>query len=104
MALTFTGETAFDVKANNAVVNAMLCTVSTELMVVNDRVADELGGTCGEASPLATDSAPAPAAESTATATAESTATTEATATATATTEAEADTATAESTATARRL
>merc|ERR1711981_808024 len=58
MSLTFSGTTAIDVTADNAVVNAMLCTISVELMVVNERVADSLGGTCGSPSPLATNSAP----------------------------------------------
>lgn len=101
MSLTFTGETAFDVVANNDVVNAMLCTVSKEMMVVNDRVSDSLGGTCGAPSPLVHNSAPAAAAvesSESATATAEAEASVEASV------EASAADSAAEASSTARRL
>jgi len=68
---------AIDVTTDNAVVNQLLCAVSKGLMVVKDRVADELGGNCGSPSALLASSKPkgstATAASATATATATAT-------------------------------
>lgn len=59
MKLTFTGTTAVDVTTNGDVVNAMLCQITRELMVVEERVTDSLGGICGAPSSLTTAAAPA---------------------------------------------
>lgn len=81
----------------------MLCVTTLELLVSNDRIADELGGVCGAPSALASNSAPAVAATTT---TATETATTDAAATTDATTTdaAAADTTTTDAAATTRRL
>ena len=57
MALEFTGDTVVDVVANNAVINAMLCTTSVHMMVRYERVSDSLGGICGKQSLLVSNSA-----------------------------------------------
>ena len=49
---------AFDVTKDNAVVNQLLCAVSKGLTVTKERVADELGGSCGAPSHLLASSKP----------------------------------------------